>query len=171
MSAKKTDKSKTTDKTAAAVEVAKPSEAGEPFGMIGDWFDQWPRMFDRHFPDLLGRGFMGGEGIRVEQFTDGDDIVIRAEVPGVDPEEDIEVSVASGKLTIAAERQQKEESRDDKGFRSEFHYGSFRRIMTLPPGTTADDVSAGYEDGILEVRVPVDKDVESKTRVAVERKG
>lgn len=171
MSAKKSDKNKSTGKTGAAVEVAKPSEVGEPFGVIGDWFDQWPRMFDRRFPDLLGRGFMGGEAMRVEQFTDGDDIVIRVEIPGVDPEEDIEVSVVSGKLTIAAERQQMEESRDDKAFRTEFHYGSFRRVMALPPGTTADDVSAGYEDGILEVRIPVDEDVEGKTRVSIERKG
>lgn len=167
MSAKKSEKDK---KTGAAVEVAEPAETGEPFGMIGDWFDQWPRMFDRRFPELLGRGFMGGEAMRVEQFTDGDEIVIRAEIPGVDPEEDIEVSVVSGKLTIAAEREQKEESKDDRGFRSEFHYGSFRRVMTLPPGTTAEDVAAGYEDGILEVRVPVDRDVEGKTRVAIERR-
>ena len=167
MSAKKSDKER---KAGAAVEVADPVETGEPFGMIGDWFDQWPRMFDRRFPDLLGRGFMGGEGMRVEQFTDGDEIVIRAEIPGVDPEKDIEVSVASGKLTIAAERQQQEESKDDRGFRSEFHYGSLRRVMTLPPGTTAEDVVAGYEDGILEVRVPVDRDIEGRTRVAIERR-
>ena len=168
MSAKKSGKKTDPKATGAAVEVAGP-ETTEPFGVIGDWFDQWPRMFDRRFPEFLGRGFMGGEAMRVEQFTDGDEVVIRAEIPGVDPEEDIEVSVSSGKLTISAEREQREESRDDKGFRSEFHYGSFRRVMALPPGTTADDVSAGYEDGILEVRVPIDQDVEAKTRVAIER--
>lgn len=170
MSAKKSDKKASSKATDAAVEVAGP-QTTEPFGMIGDWFDQWPRVFDRRFPEILGRGFMGGEAMRVEQFTDGDEVVIRAEIPGVDPEEDIEVSVSSGKLTISAERQEREESKDDKGFRSEFHYGSFRRVMALPPGITADDVSAGYEDGILEVRVPIDSDVEAKTRVAIERKG
>ena len=166
VSAKKTDKKG----EGASVEVAAP-ETMEPFGMIGDWFDQWPRVFDRRFPEFLGRGFIGGEAMRVEQFTDGDEVVIRAEIPGVDPDEGIEVSVASGKLTIGAEREQREESKDDKGFRSEFHYGSFRRVMALPPGTTADDVSASYEDGILEVRMPSDSDVEAKTRVSVERKG
>ena len=155
MSAKKTDKKG----EGASVEVAAP-ETMEPFGMLGDWFDQWPRVFDRRFPEFLGRGFIGGEAMRVEQFTDGDEVVIRAEIPGVDPDEGIEVSVASGKLTISAEREQREESKDDKGFRSEFHYG-----------TTADDVSASYEDGILEVRMPSDSDVEAKTRVSVERKG
>ena len=164
MSAKKTDKKG----EGASVEVAAP-ETMEPFGMIGDWFDQWPRVFDRRFPEFLGRGFIGGEAMRVEQFTDGDEVVIRAEIPGVDPDEGIEVSVASGKLTISAEREQREESKDDTGFRSEFHYGSFHRTMTLPTGTSADDVKATYEDGILEVRLPSAGGGQAKTTVPIGR--
>jgi HSP20 family protein len=56
---------------------------------------------------------------------------------------------------LTAERQQRETSKSDGGFRSEFRYGSFQRTLSLPKGCTAADVSATYRDGILEVTVPV----------------
>ena len=108
--------------------------------------------------------------MRVEQFQSEGDVVVRAELPGVDPEDDIDVSVIGDRLTISARRQKKEESETDEGFRSEFHYGSFRRTMGLPPGVDADDVKANYDDGILEVRVPIDDEVASKTKVPIGHK-
>ena len=154
---------------AAAVPVERP-EVMEPRGWVSDWFEDWPRLFGRRFPESWWRGATAMETIRVEQFRDGDQVVIRAELPGVDPDEAIDVSVAGDRLTISAHREQREESKNDDGFRSEFHYGSFRRVMSLPAGTTTDDVKASYNDGILEVRVPVDTAAAAKSKVPIERK-
>ncbi|NNE73199.1 MAG: Hsp20/alpha crystallin family protein [Acidimicrobiales bacterium] len=132
--------------------------------------DDWPRMIDRRLVEPLWRA-ASADAIKVEQFTDDDEIVIRAEIPGVDPDEDIEVSVTDNRLTISAHREQREESKDDDGFRSEFRYGSFQRVLTLPPGADADDVSATYDDGILEVRVTPDTKAAESAKVAIGKKG
>jgi HSP20 family protein len=162
----------TAPKAAASsdVEVSRRPDALEPWGWVGDWFEDWSRLFGRRFPMMPWMTPMAAEAIRVEQYTDGDQLVIRAELPGVDPDEAVDVSVAGDRLTIAAHREQREESKTDRGFRSEFHYGAFRRTVPLPPGTTADDVKASYDDGILEVRVPIDRAKAATARVPVERK-
>lgn len=92
--------------------------------------------------------------IKVEQFLDGSTLVVRAEVPGIDPDKDIDVSVRDGMLHITAEREEKTEHKGKDGYRSEFRYGSFTRSIALPPGAREEDVSATYKDGVLEVRAP-----------------
>lgn len=84
-----------------------------------------------------------------------DHLVIRAEMPGVDPDKDIEIDVDDGVLTVRAERHKEEKTETKCGFRTEFRYGSFRRTVALPKGTSAEDVKANYRDGILEIQVPV----------------
>ncbi|MDT5246668.1 MAG: hypothetical protein QOD36_4044, partial [Mycobacterium sp.] len=79
---------------------------------------------------------------------------VRAELPGVDPTDDIEVSVRDGKLTIKAERTQTTESNGH----SEFSYGSFIRTVPLPAGADEDDINATYDRGILTVSVPLSED-------------
>ena len=95
--------------------------------------------------------------------------MIRAEIPGVDPEKDIDVSMADGKLTISARREQREETKTDDSFRTEFRYGSFQRTRTVPQDTRLEDVQATYEDGILEVRMPVDEGRGAKAKIPVAR--
>jgi HSP20 family protein len=75
---------------------------------------------------------------------------MRAELPGIDPDKDVEIAVQNGVLTVRAERREEKEGR-----RSEFHYGTFTRSMTLPAGADVDDVKATYIDGILEIRIAV----------------
>ena len=77
--------------------------------------------------------------------------MIRAEIPGIDPEKDVKVTVEDNTLVIAAERT---EEKSDKT-RSEFQYGSFRRAMTLPTGAKVDDIKASYADGILTVTIGI----------------
>ncbi len=89
--------------------------------------------------------------IRIEEELHDDAYEIRAELPGVDPEEDIEVTVFDGRLTINAERARPGESRG----RSEFIYGSLTRTLVLPDGADQDDVNATYDRGILTVSVPL----------------
>jgi HSP20 family protein len=99
----------------------------------------------------------GTLAMRTEELIDGDMYVIKAELPGINPEKDAEISVTDHTLTIKAQRRETfEEGEPGKvGYRSEFRYGSYERIVPLPVGAIVDDVKATYEDGILEVRVPM----------------
>jgi HSP20 family protein len=92
--------------------------------------------------------------IKVEQFVDGTTLVVRAEVPGIDPDQDVDVSVSDGMLHIKAEREEKTEHKGKDGYRSEFRYGSFSRSIALPRGAREEDITASYKDGVLEVRAP-----------------
>jgi len=103
------------------------------------------------------RRFLEGDWqgqIRVEEFTDGNDQVVRAELPGVDPDKDIEVSISNGMLTIRAERSERSEHKGKASYRSEFRYGSFTRSLPLAQGVRQEDIRATYRDGVLEVRTP-----------------
>jgi HSP20 family protein len=89
--------------------------------------------------------------IRLEDEMEDGHYVIRAELPGIDPDKDVDITVRDRRLTIKAERTEKKET---KG-RSEFSYGSFVRSVTLPPGANEDDIKATYDKGILTVSVAV----------------
>lgn len=110
-------------------------------------------------PDLFRKWFdveTAPQGwLKVEEFVDGDTLVIRSEMPGIDPDKDVDISVSNGVLHISAERQEKSEEKKKDSYRSEFRYGSFGRSIPLPAGATEADVTATYQDGVLEIRVPV----------------
>lgn len=127
-------------------------------------------------PELWRRFFnfdMPTEGwLRVEEVRDGDDMVVRAELPGIDPERDVEVTVSDGVLHISAHREERSEQKgkDKETVRSEFRYGSFVRNLPLPAGVDEDDIKANYKDGILEIRMPMgEEQKESATRIPVRR--
>jgi HSP20 family protein len=107
--------------------------------------------------------------MRIEERVDGDQFVVRAEMPGIDPEKDVEISVSDGRLRIHAERREQTKTDDGGRHHSEFHYGSFYRVVSLPAGATPADVKATYHDGILEVRIPVDHGKADATKVPVTR--
>jgi HSP20 family molecular chaperone IbpA len=104
--------------------------------------------------------------IRVEDYVDDDVYVVRAEMPGVDPDKDVSLTVKDGALTIRGERR---EEQHDKNFH-EFKYGSFARRIVLPSGAKADDVSASYADGVLEVRVPIPETDDDERPISIDRK-
>jgi HSP20 family protein len=128
-----------------------PMSLFRPFE-LADWFEQLPSLT---WP-LFEEGRMGFETMRVEEFVQDDVWVLRAEIPDVDPDRDIEVMVDEGRLTIRAERQQRKETTEADHYRSEFRYGSFHRSMTLPAGAKPESITATYTDGVLEVRLPLE---------------
>ena len=87
--------------------------------------------------------------MRVEDYVEDGTYVLRAELPGVDPDKDIEVTVFKGILTISAHRQEENEGKH----RSEFRYGAFARSVALPERADEDHIRASYDSGILEVVV------------------
>ncbi|HET8599385.1 MAG TPA: Hsp20/alpha crystallin family protein [Segeticoccus sp.] len=88
-----------------------------------------------------------------EVHKEGEDAVVRLELPGMDLDNDVTVEVDRGRLVVRGER--RDERADDTEGRSlrEIRYGSFRRSFTLPEHVSADAVSASYDQGVLTVRV------------------
>jgi len=134
---------------------------------------QAPAIFRTIFPDLADwlespwtgpPPFMAAQTFRVEEVAQDDRYVIRAELPGLDPEQDIEVTVDGRTLTIHAERRQE----DTGPSRSEFRYGSLTRSVRLPSKVDAKDVTARYEKGVLEVNVSVPEAKPEASHVAIE---
>lgn len=121
-------------------------------------------------PQRAARGITAGYVPPVELARDGEDVVIRLELPGVDVGQDVDIEVAEGRLTISGRREDRYESPDGGGqvLVRELRYGSFRREFQLPDGVTADDVEASYDRGMLEVRVRhVSKPAAAPTKVAI----
>ena len=134
---------------------------------------QVPARFRAVFPDLADwlespwtgpPPFLTGQVFRLEEAMRDDRYVVRAELPGLDPENDIEVTVEGRILTIRAERRQQ----DNGPCRSEFRYGSLARAVRLPARVEAADVSARYDKGVLEVSVPVRVVKPEGTRIPIE---
>ncbi|MER5204215.1 Hsp20/alpha crystallin family protein [Streptomyces sp. NPDC002825] len=108
-------------------------------------------LFTREFPGLPGwRPGAAAHSIPVEVSSGTDAYVLRAELPGMDPE-DFTITVDDNVITVSAEHSESEEDKEH----SEFRYGSFRRTLQLPVTIPADDVDASYKDGILTIRVPM----------------
>nr|WP_246310583.1 Hsp20/alpha crystallin family protein [Nesterenkonia sandarakina] len=91
----------------------------------------------------------GGFVPAVDAHRDGEDLVLRADLPGVDPEKDVAVELTGRTLTVSGERRSETEA---EGLR-EVRYGSFSRTVTLPGEVSSDAISASYESGVLTVRV------------------
>jgi HSP20 family protein len=90
-----------------------------------------------------------------------DNYIVRLEVPGV-KQEDIEVTLQNNVLTIQGKRERAEEHKDETLHRVERVYGSFSRSLTLPSGVKADDISATYKEGVLEICLPKSEEVKPK---------
>jgi HSP20 family protein len=88
----------------------------------------------------------------VDALTKESDLVIRAELPGVKPE-DVDLSLHDNVLTISGERRAEQEEERGGYHIRERRYGSFRRSIALPEGIDESKINARYEDGVLEVRV------------------
>ena len=89
----------------------------------------------------------------VDIFEKHDDLVIRAEIPGMQ-KEDMDVRIENGVLTLRGERKQDTEVEEENAYRLERVYGTFTRSFSLPTTVDAAKVTATYKDGILEVSVP-----------------
>ncbi|MFD8723000.1 Hsp20/alpha crystallin family protein [Streptomyces sp. NPDC059629] len=106
-----------------------------PFPDMPEWFETFPSRLTM-------------PAVRIEDYTEGGRYVMRAELPGMVPE-DIDVVIGDGVLTVEAERTE----RDVDKSHSEIRYGAMSRSVTLPSGADEDDVKADYTDGMLTISV------------------
>lgn len=128
--------------------------------VVAGWdpFTALARM-DREFDDLVRRGWSGahaGEASAagfvpaVEVRREDRDVVVRLELPGIDPDRDLAIEVDRDTLVISGERRA---PADSELLVRELRYGRFRREFALPAGTSAEQVQATYDAGLLDVRV------------------
>lgn len=103
-------------------------------------------------------------------FKEGGDLVVRAEIPGIEAE-DLNVVVEDGMLQISGEKTIEKEIEEADRYMKQCRYGSFRRDLMLPEGVTVEDIEATFDNGVLTVRVPLpDVMVEEPQAVKVEVK-
>jgi HSP20 family molecular chaperone IbpA len=117
------------------------------------------------FPSLAGlRPAFDTRVMRLEDEIKDGRYVVRAEMPGVDPAKDIDITVRDGQLTIKAERSEKK----DFDGRSEFSYGSFVRTVSLPAGADEENIEATYDQGILTVSVAISEPKPTERHVPIQ---
>jgi HSP20 family protein len=93
-------------------------------------------------------------------------LVVRADLPGV-KREDVQVELDEGRLILRGSRRQADEQRGDGFFHSERSYGSFSRVIPLPRGVDADACEARYEDGVLEITIPLPKQASTSRQIEI----
>jgi HSP20 family protein len=118
-----------------------------------------PEPFSREVDRLFDSFFGGGEGgarrwVPPMDLVEADDhFVLKADLPGLS-EEDVTIEIQDGSLKISGERKAEHEANEQGWYRVERAFGSFARTLSLPEGVNADAVSAGFDRGVLEVRIP-----------------
>lgn len=167
-------------RTSSSSPVYSPGAYASPFSLVSRLAEDMDRLFEDF---TLGRGLGGLSQFdrdfgrlanlqstwtpQVETFRRGDNIVVRADLPGL-RKEDINVEVGDGVLTISGERGDENEERRDGYYHSERSYGRFYRSLALPDGADPDSVEATFKDGVLEVTVKAPEgNSENRKRVQI----
>lgn len=154
-----------------------PSIMAAPPGLLAGAFMSNPFEFMRRLNSEMDRLFeshLGGEaqetGVgattwmpRIERFQHDNQLIVRAELPGL-TKDDVTINVDDGTLEISGERRQDEEDQSDGTWWSERSYGSFYRAIPLPDGVNEDQITAKFENGILNVTVPLPQQATRKAK-------
>ena len=143
----------------------------EPVRELTSLQSEMNRLFNTFFDAPTGAGDQGAprRWIPAMDLVEADDrFVLRADLPGLD-ENDVTIEVDGDVLTVAGERKAEHEERGEGFHRIERSYGAFRRSLTLPEGVDPETVSAMFDKGVLEVRIP--KPEERKPRRVAIRVG
>ena len=127
----------------------------EPLREFGSLQNEMNRLFNTVF-DTPGPG-NGGTLRRwmppMDLVESGDHFVLRADLPGI-REEDVKIELEDSTLTVSGERKSEHEDKQEGYYRVERAFGSFSRSLTLPKGVNAEAVSASFDRGVLEIRIP-----------------
>jgi len=126
------------------------------------WRDPWSANLADIFP------FSGGFGLRINLAESDNDVIVTAELPGVDSE-DIDIDVNGKTLTIHGEKKQEKENKKKNYHYVERNYGSFHRSIQLPSAADPNKVDANFKNGILTVTLQKRPDAKPK-RIEVKTK-
>lgn len=129
------------------------------------------RTFGDFGSSLLSTRSGGGNWMpALDAWIDGETLHVAVELPGVNPD-DVDIEVDNGVLRVGGERKH-EQTREGNGqgaswFRREMRYGSFERRIGLPDGIDAENVTASYDSGILDISIPLPAKPKTKVKVEV----
>lgn len=138
-----------------------------PFEEMERWFDRWfAEPFRTPFslfrrPLSPTRWFAEETAPQVDIFEDGDELVVKAELPGLE-REDINVTLTDDVLTISGEKKKEEMVQEKNYYRLERSSGSFTRSFRLPVEVQTDKVKATFKGGVLEMRMPKTEEAKEK---------
>ena len=145
-----------------------PSLIG-PFALLERLADEMAGIFDRPVRGMqpsqstdIATG-MTPWAPKVDMFQRGNELIVRADLPGVNPD-DVVVEISDDAVTISGERRQEHEEDQGGVYRFERTYGSFLRVIPLPDGAIVDRAKANFKDGVLEIAVPAPPEQVSRGR-------
>jgi HSP20 family protein len=136
----------------------------EPFRDLLATQKEFDRLFREAFSPMFGEGEISTRtwAPAVDIYETADNIVLKAELPGVDPK-DVEIRVEDNTLFLKGERKFEKEVKEENYHRVERSYGSFARSFSLPSSIAADKVTAEYKDGLLTLTMPKREEAKPKT--------
>jgi len=127
----------------------------EPFAELGELRGRFDRLFGE-----LGDA-RGAWAPAIDVVRDNGDLVVRADVPGLKPDE-VKIEVEDNILTVSGEHEDTKEEKEADYLRRERRYGSFSRSVALPPGVDPKQIKATTGNGVVEVKIPLPKEPEKK---------
>lgn len=141
-----------------------------PFRELRDMPREMSRVFGRPFASLFEEPAISFDTMPpLDVLAKGDNMVIRMEIPGIEVE-DLDISLGEGAINIAGERREEKEVKEGDYYRRERSYGHFERSLPVPEGITEEDISATYEDGILEITIKGAAETTPVKRIEVKAK-
>ena len=146
---------------------AEPAHAISPFEEMEKRFEEF---FRRPF-SMLGPSWfpairmpeIGEVSAKVDIFEEGNDVVVKAELPGM-KKEDLDVNLTDDTITVSGEKKKEEKIEKKDYYRVERSYGSFTRSFRLPKEVQSDKAKANFKDGVLEIRVPKTEEAMKKEK-------
>jgi HSP20 family protein len=138
-------------------QLAAPRAVSDPFALLRQVTSELDRVFEQPFKTAFrwpAAADLAAWAPQVDVFQRDGQLVTKVDLPGL-KKEDIKVEIADGYLVVSGERKDEAEDKQENFYRCERSYGSFYRAVPLPDGVKADEVKATFEDGVLQVRVPL----------------
>jgi HSP20 family protein len=127
-----------------------PKAFEEMEDLMDRWMVGWP--FNRAWRRTPTQEHLWSPAIQLVERNNK--YIVKADLPGVD-KDDVDISVSDNVLTIKGERKEMEEIKDEDIHYAEISFGSFTRSLTLPSKVDADKINATFENGVLEVTLPM----------------
>jgi HSP20 family protein len=135
----------------------------QPFQELVSLREAMDRLFEDSFvrPSLPIAYFGETMGAAVDMYQNDKEVVVKASLPGVKPEE-VDISVTGDVLTIKGEHKEEEETKEKNYFRKEIRYGTFSRSLQLPVAVKSDKAEAVFENGVLTLTLPKAEEAKPK---------
>jgi len=135
----------------------------QPFSDMVTLRQAMDRLFEDSFvrPPHLTATFGEGAGMPVDMYQTDENVVVKATLPGIKPEE-VEITITDNTLTIKGETRTEEEVKKENYFRHEISYGAFSRSILLPSSLQTDKAEATFENGVLTLNIPKAEETKPK---------